>query len=301
MNDIQNLLHNLLGNRLLINEPLDKHTTWRVGGPALFFANIKDRRELEEVVDISKTRNIPVFILGKGSNVLFSDEGFNGIVVKLLGEFEEIKFTRSELIVGGGAGLSVLSKYAIENSIAGLEFANDIPGTVGGAIRTNAGAFGKNIGELVSSVEIYDLESNNIKEIKPHFEYRACSINNKQVILKVRLKAERGNRKEILERINEYRAARKLAQPSGRSAGSVFKNPHGLSAGKLIEESGCKGLSVGDAVVSSKHANFIINKGNASSSDILQLIKTVQERVLKNSGNELETEVKLIAFGGLTG
>jgi UDP-N-acetylmuramate dehydrogenase len=291
----------LFGDRFFENEPLYKYTTWRSGGPARFFILVNDVRELGEVALLAKEKKLPVFILGNGSNVLFADNGFDGIVLKLVKDFETVKLESENILAGAGVRLGKLSDYAKKHCLSGLEFARDIPGTVGGTVITNAGAYGDSIGRLVEYVELFDFDSTQICRITPEFKYRNSMLTESQVVISACLKLTKGRPDQIIEKMNNLKGLRKEKQPTGKSAGSVFKNPPGAYAAKLIEDAGCKGLRCGDAIVSKKHANFIINQGDAKSSDIYRLIMNVRERVFKYGGVYLETEVKLVGFGGQTG
>lgn len=285
------------GISFYINEPLSKYTTWGAGGPAAFMANVNSADELIAVLKIARKNGVDVFIMGKGSNILVADRGYAGLVIKLSGDFCKITAAAgNRIIAGGGATLAKLSAFAKDNLLTGLEFASDIPGTLGGAVKSNAGAFRQSISGVLEKAELLDIPSLAIEEIKPEFGYRTSNIKDK-ICLNATFKLKKAEKESIESKLNDYALIRTEKQPTGRSAGSVFKNPDNHIAAKLLEEAGCKNLSRGTAVVSSKHANFIINKGGASASDVLQLIKICAQKVYNSTGVKLEPEVIFLGFG----
>ncbi len=279
------------------DEPMKNHTTFRVGGMADMLAEPRSEKELCELLCSAKAENIPVTIIGNGSNLLVTDKGIRGLVIKIAKEFSAITIDGDTIICQSGALLSKISSTAYENSLTGLEFASGIPGTVGGAVYMNAGAYGGEIKDVLLSCEyIKDGELRKITAEEAKLSYRHSVFSeNGGIITKVTLKLKKGNKDEILAKMQDFKNRRVTKQPlEFASAGSTFKRPEGHFAGALIEGAGLKGLSVGGAEVSEKHAGFIINKGGATASDILELIRLVQEKVYETSGVMLEPEVKIL-------
>ena len=290
------------------NEPLSRHTTFKIGGPARVFAVPSDKEELKKILSLSRKDSIPYYILGNGSNLLVSDRGVDGIVIKLDGLFKHFDFRKNLLIAGGGIELASLRREACKKGLSGLEFTVGIPGTLGGAITMNAGAdFSDNIGKLVKRVEIMDkcgrVKWLSHKEID--FGYRCTSIEKGSIILKAELKLKSASPVSIKKRTDSIWKKRKRSQPMReKSAGSIFKNPKNLGqstkgqspffgAGFLIEKAGLKGKSCGKAYISPVHANFIVNRGNAKASDVTKLIKVAQREVFKQFGIKLELEIEI--------
>ena len=287
------------GIAFLTDEPMKKHITFKLGGNAKRFLTVKNEAELSLVLSAVKENKLAYFILGNGSNMLVSDEGFDGVVITLGGEFSEIKLMDSETIsCGAGASLSSLCAFARKNSLSGLEFAWGIPGSAGGAAYMNAGAYGGEMKDVLSLCEHMDLngEKGMYKAEELELSYRKSTYTNKDLIItKLILKLKKGDYEEISAKMAELMEKRKSKQPlEYPSAGSTFKRPEGYFAAALIEECGLKGEHVGDAEVSVKHSGFIINKGNATCSDVLSLIEKVKEKVKEMKNVELECEVKLL-------
>lgn len=273
-------------------------TTYKTGGIAKLVVYPNNINNLKQMLKLIHKYNIKYFILGKGSNTLFSDKEFNGVIIKL-DKLNNFKIKQTELYVESGMILSKLVQASVKNELTGLEFAIGIPGTIGGAIYMNAGAYGNNMSNIVKSVIVLN-EKFQIKEIpleKLKFDYRYSIFqDNKNLIcVAANIKLEHGNHDEIASKIKENLLKRKNSQPlEYPSAGSVFRNPKGNYAGKIIEELGLKGKIIGGAEISTKHANFIINKNNASSSDILNLIKLVQKEVKDKYKIDLKLEQQLV-------
>ncbi len=286
-----------IDSTVLLDEPLSKYTTFRIGGPAKYFIIPSDKEDLEKVLIYSNEHAIPLFVLGGGSNVLARDSGFPGIIVSLGGNFfKDISIDNDLIRAGAGARLSRLIDLSIKSNLSGLEFLSGIPGTVGGAVFMNAGSSEKWIGDFIEKVVAIDLSGKTV-ELKNNdllFEYRRSNLHE-YVIIDVYLTLNEGEQlrsKKICEEfINEKRSNQEL---SLASAGCVFKNPSGYSAGKLIDEAGLKGFNVNDAVVSTKHANFIVNRSNANASDVFRLIDEIKVRVKRSSGFDLELELKIL-------
>lgn len=279
------------------NVSLATLTTWKTGGPAKYFTIAGTYSALRSAVDFAAEKNIPVFLLGKGSNILVSDRGFPGLVIHLGAEFQKVKFTDGGVTSGAGIRLYALAREAARRRLSGLEWSVGIPGTLGGAVKTNAGSWNEDISKIFKRLTIMDIHGNlevlNKKQII--FDYRKCVLPVQGIILEAELKLHQDDQEIIQKRMFDLFDERKNKQPLGyATAGSVFKNPAGYVAGKLIEECGLKGLKVNKAVVSTKHANFIINTGGARASDILKLMDKIKQEVYKKSGVLLEPEIELV-------
>lgn len=298
--DIKNFLPS---NILFFNEPLKKHTTFRIGGAADLLVTPQSEEQLIKLFKYIKENCIRYVIIGNGSNLLFSDEGYRGIVVKIGSELSSIEAIPCEngMIINAGAGtlLSKLALFACENSLTGLEFASGIPGNVGGAVLMNAGAYDGEISQVLVHSTYLDCENLSVctKNFDEHdFSYRHSSYENDgYLILSASFLLKKGNKEDILSKMKDFNNRRIIKQPlEFPSAGSTFKRPAGLFAGKLIEDANLKGYTVGGAKVSEKHCGFVINTGNATCEDVLGVIKYVQNTVFAKFGVELETEVKII-------
>ena len=287
------------------NEPLANHCTYRIGGPARVLFLAADEREIIAGIEIAKEKNFKMMILGGGSNVLFSDCGFDGLVLKLANNFIKIaeeKENRAVVLAGAGAPLAALVKFALDNSLAGMEWAAGIPGTAGGAIRGNAGAFGREIGAAVLRVRALEISG---KSVVPAivgkedcaFGYRESVFkrNKNLVITAAKFVLEKGNANEIADKIKECAEKKRISQPLDfPSAGSVFKNPEGFFAAKIIEDCGLKGRSAGGAQISEKHANFIVNRGNARADDVLALIAQIKAAAKEKFAVDLKEEIEIV-------
>ncbi|GMX58245.1 MAG: UDP-N-acetylmuramate dehydrogenase [Candidatus Yanofskyibacterium parasiticum] len=287
------------------NEPLANHCTYRIGGPARVLFLAANEREIVAGIEIAKEKNFKMMILGGGSNILFSDRGFDGLVLKLANNFIKIaeeKENRAVVLAGAGAPLAALVKFALDNSLAGMEWAAGIPGTVGGAIRGNAGAFGREIGASVLRVRALEISG---KSVVPAivgkedcaFGYRESVFkrNKNLVITAAKFVLEKGNANEIADKIKECAEKKRISQPLDfPSAGSVFKNPEGFFAAKIIEDCGLKGRSAGGAQISEKHANFIVNRGNAKADDVLALIAQIKAAAKEKFAVDLKEEIEIV-------
>ena len=283
---------------LRTDEPMAKHTTFRIGGPAALMALPKTKAEAAAAVKTARELGIEPFFLGNGSNLLVADEGVDRFLIKLSGEFDEIREVNRGLETGSAVLLSRLSNAVLGRGLTGLEFASGIPGTVGGAVTMNAGAYGGEIAQVLEEVTFLDEEGNDgtISAAECGFGYRKSVFSDgKRLILKARFRLEQGDPYAIKARMDELAAQRKGKQPlEYPSAGSMFKRPPGHFAAALIDQCGLKGLTVGGAQVSEKHAGFVVNRGGASCADVLELVRQVKERVLQQTGVELEMEVKML-------
>ena len=285
--------------RILMDEPLSDHTTFRIGGPADYYLYPKDLEDLSAVVDFCEREDVSRFVIGNGSNLLVSDEGYRGIVIDLSDTFCHVQCKGYVVTVGAGFFLGDLLKFCTERGLSGLEALAGIPGQVGGCIWMNAGAYGGEIADRLTSLRLLDrfgtLERRQREEVD--FGYRTANLPQDGIIVEAQFLLLERNPKDMEAVQNEFLKKRKAQQPlSLLSAGSVFKRPPGDYAGRLIEEAGCKGLRIGDAMVSKKHANFIVNCRLASAQDVLRLIDEVRERVLERFDIELELEIQKVGL-----
>ena len=286
-------------NRIIkYNESLKSYTSLRIGGPADVFCSPDNIEDLKKVVSISQEHNIPFWVIGSGTNLLILDSGIRGLVINLNKGFKKIEFSDKIIKVGAGVSLAYLSKMALNRELSGLEFACNIPGVLSGAIINNAGFKEDCMENVVQDVTFLTGENKIERTSKSNlnFNYRECNLKGKPVvILEATLLLKKGNKEEIKSKIKQNIEIRKTRQPLDKfSAGSIFKNPPGYYAGKLIEKVGAKGLSRGKAEVSARHANFIINNGGALAGDILYLIEEIEKRVKKNFGIKLEREIEIL-------
>ena len=286
--------------RIHLNESMSKHTSFKIGGNAKILVNIVSVFELQEILKILKKENIRIIIIGNGSNILVSDKGIDGIVLKIeIKKFEIQKIdSKYRITLGAGCKLGEISYKLADKNISGFEFASGIPGTIGGAIRMNAGAYGSEMKDIVNSITYIDRNGqiSKINNKKAKFEYRNSIFSKKDyIIIETEIELESGKKEEIIEKIKEYQKNRIEKQPiEYPSAGSVFKRGDGFITAKLIDECGLKGYQIGGAQISEKHAGFIINKGNAKAKDVEDLIKYIKKQVLEKFGVEIETEIEII-------
>jgi UDP-N-acetylenolpyruvoylglucosamine reductase len=279
------------------HEPLAKRTTLRVGGPADLFIEPGSETDLATVLRFARDQQLPVFVLGRGSNLLVKDGGFRGAVVWLgRPAFAQVKISGAQLQCGAGARLKAVAMEAKRNGIAGLEFLEGIPGSVGGALRMNAGAMGGTMFDVVVSVRLMDF-SGRLEErarVDLSVEYRSCSALKNEIALAALLCGQSDSKEAIERRMNEFSRRRWASQPAASSAGCMFKNPATVPAGKLIDELGLKGMRVGGAMVSLEHGNFLVNDGTATARDVLDLIEVIRSHARTQRGIDLETEVEII-------
>jgi len=283
---------------LYFDEPMQKHTSFRVGGPADIFVVPSNVDELKSLIRLVKNENIPMFVLGNGSNLVVRDGGIRGIVINILDNFNSIQIKDDIIEAETGVLLSKLSHTAMKNSLSGLEFSSGIPGTLGGAVVMNAGAYGEQISDLVISSDYIDLDGNihTLEGGAQDFGYRKSFYSKKNlIVLKAVMKLIPSNMNDIKEKMTSLLLQRNEKQPlSFPSAGSIFKRPEGYFAGKLIEDAGLKGYIHGGAQISDKHTGFIVNRGKARAAEIIHLIEYAKEIVKIKFGVELETEVKIV-------
>ena len=290
-------LNNVIAkDSILIDEPMSRHTTFRVGGPADFFVTSKAKEEVRDVIRVCKEAGMPYYIIGNGSNLLVSDAGYRGVIIQIYKEMNEVKVEGDLVKAQAGALLSRIAAKALGAELTGFEFASGIPGTIGGACVMNAGAYGGEMKDVLESVTVLTGEGKIIELGRNELElgYRTSVIAKKgYIVLGAVLKLERGDGEKIKTYMDELKEKRVTKQPlEYPSAGSTFKRPEGYFAGKLIEDAGLRGFQVGGAQVSEKHCGFVINRDHATAADIMELMRQVQIRVKENSGVDLEPEVK---------
>lgn len=310
--------------RIYVNEPMKKYTSFKVGGNADLIIKVKDVKELMYTIKIADKYYLPVTVIGNGSNILVRDNGITGIVIKI--EFDNIEIDRQRdfaiVTVGAGVKLMRLAQELLNEGISGFEFASGIPGTIGGAVKMNAGAYGTEMKDIVISTKCLDLnkngkptrknniddieitelgsniDENNIVELnnkEQEFRYRDSIFSNKKyIILETKLKLPYRNKEEIKAKMEELNKSRKEKQPDLPSAGSTFKRGDGFITAKLIDECGLKGYTIGGAQVSEKHAGFIVNTGDATAQDIIDLIDYVKKVVYEKTGKTIELEVEIL-------
>ena len=284
-------------DKIFTNEPMSKHTSFKIAGPAEIFVKINNVEELKLIIKISKQAEVPITVVGNGSNLLVSDDGIRGIVLKI--EFDKIEIEESgKLKVGSGVKLAFLAQKCLKEKLEGFEFASGIPGTIGGAIRMNAGAHGSEMKDIVKKITCMtrDGKIQVISNEEAKFEYRNSIFSqNDYIILEAEIQLRKGNPEEIRSKMDEYATYRKEKQPiEYPSAGSTFKRGNDFITAKLIDECGLKGYQIGGAQVSEKHAGFIINKENATAEDVKQLMKYVEEQVYNKFGKKIEPEIEII-------
>lgn len=291
---------NIEEKQIKYNEPMKKHTTFKVGGNAEALITIKKEEELEEICKFAKETQTPITIIGNGSNILVTDKGIKGIVAKIDIQKFEIKEENEEEIITVGAGNRVAQlAYELQKiRITGFEELGGIPGTIGGAIRMNAGAYGKEMKDIVIDAKVLTKEGKTeiLKNEELEFKYRNSIIAKENlIVLEVRLKLKKGDSQSIKDKMNEYANSRREKQPlEYASAGSTFKRGEDFITAKLIDEAGLKGYQIGGAQVSEKHAGFIVNKGDATAKDIFDLIKYVKDTVYDKFGKRIELEVQVL-------
>ena len=292
-------LQKMLGEaKVLVNEPMASHTTFRIGGPADYFVMPETVEELANVLKLCKEENTPYFILGNGSNLLVGDKGFRGVVIQLYKNFDGLSMEGTKITAKSGAMLIRVAKEAGKAGLTGLEFASGIPGTIGGAMVMNAGAYGGEMKDVVTSVTVLTKDG-DIKTLpgdEMNFRYRGSVVEDEgYIVLEAVMELKEGNLEEIQARMDELSVQRRTKQPiEYPSAGSTFKRPEGYFAGKLIQDAELRGYQVGGAQVSEKHCGFVINAGGATAADVMQLMQDVSDKVMEQFGVTLEPEVKRI-------
>jgi len=279
-------------------EPMARHTTFRIGGPADIFVQPLDTGELVEVIGFARDKGLPTKVIGNGSNLLVSDRGIRGMVIRLAPRFDEVKWAEHGVVAGSGVKLGRLVKEATKVGLSGLESTAGIPGTLGGALATNAGTDTGCIGDLVEEAAVLE-EQGEVREWTASqlaYRYRYSSIcAARAIVLSARLKLRPAPREEIKAKVDRLRQKRAGRQPlRAWSAGSVFKNPPAVAAGKVLDRAGAKGMRVGDAQISTKHANFLTNRGGATAQQMRELIERAHALALRRYGIDLELEIELV-------
>lgn len=299
MSGFYDSLINLVGkNNVFREEMLKAYTTFRIGGPADYLVRPATYTQIADVIKLAEECSVPYFILGNGSNILVSDKGYRGLIIHIQQNISHINIVGNKIKAGAGALLIKTAYEAKTHSLTGMEFASGIPGTVGGAVFMNAGAYGSEMRNIISSVKVLD-KAFNIKDIPVHdmdFSYRHSIIEEQgMVVLEAEFMLEQGDMQQIEKEMKRLAESRQSKQPlSYPSAGSTFKRPEGNFAGKLIMDAGLRGAAVGDAMVSPKHCGFVVNNGKATAEDVRRLIKHIQDTVFEKFGVLLETEVKML-------
>lgn len=299
--EIFEILQRLVGTEYVWEqEPMKNHTTFRVGGPARCLVEPKNARELIQVIQACREAEMPYTVVGNGSNLLVSDAGYDGVVIHLFKNMSRIRVQESSLTAEAGALLVRASNTAFREGLAGLEFASGIPGTVGGALVMNAGAYGGEMKDVVRSVKVLtaDDQLREYKNEEMDFGYRRSRIaESGDIVLEAVFQLRPGKPEEIRARMDELKEQRVQKQPlEYASAGSTFKRPEGYFAGKLIQDAGLRGFRIGDAQVSEKHCGFVINRGGATAAQIAEVIEEVKKRVYADSGVALQTEIKYLGW-----
>lgn len=290
----------IAAGRVEFDSPMTQRTTFRVGGNAEALCDVEDMEDLCRILPYILKEEIPYLLVGRGSNLLVRDGGIKGVVILLSGNFSRVEFKKpdgSDILAGAGLAIADLLIACRQRGLSGLEFLAGIPGTVGGAVAMNAGAFGNEIGAWVREVTLVhpDGECHIMDQSRLRFSYRTLDIQKGAVIARVSFRLNLENQRIVSERIRGYLVRRKASQPLGdASAGSVFRNPPGDYAGRLIEQAGLKGKRIGGAMVSDRHANFIVNTGGATATDILRLIDLIRKAVMRTGGIQLKLEIHVV-------
>ncbi|HVV01799.1 MAG TPA: UDP-N-acetylmuramate dehydrogenase [Verrucomicrobiae bacterium] len=284
-------------SRILANEPLAPKTTLRVGGPADFFVEPACEEDLAALARFCSENQVPWFVIGRGSNLLVKDGGIRGVVISLAHpQFSRIEFEGERVTCGAGARLKTVAVEARRRGVAGFEFFEGIPGTVGGALRMNAGAMGSATFETVRSIRMLDASGNfqNCNAAEIFVEYRSCPVLKNHIAVSAVLEGRPAATAEVDAKMREFSRKRWDSQPAAPSAGCIFKNPVTIPAGKLVEELGLKGTRVGGAIVSAEHGNFIVNDRKATAADVLELIEIIKDKARRDRGIDLKTEVEIV-------
>ena len=280
---------------ILLDEPMMKHTTFRVGGPAKAFVSVDTEKQLSEIIPFLIKVEEPYYVVGNGSNILVGDRGYNGVILEIGSKFNKITVNDNIITAQAGALMSSVARSALENGLTGFEFASGIPGTMGGGVVMNAGAYGGELKDVVKNVKVMSPKGEmiNLSVEDMRFGYRSSAIKTGPYIaIEITIELQKGNKDEIEEKMRSLNEQRRSKQPlEFPSAGSTFKRPEGYFAGKLIMDTGLRGFSIGGAAVSEKHCGFVINKKNATAIDIYEVITEVQERVYDKFGVHLEPEI----------
>ena len=299
--EIVTRLINITGkDNVRINEPMKNHTTFKIGGPAQYYVTPESVTQIQEVVSLCRDMNIPLHVIGNGSNILVGDDGVDGVVLALFNTFSDYEIKDNVITAQAGMSLIKLAVIALREGLTGLEFASGIPGSVGGAVYMNAGAYDGQMKDVVTSVTVLD-EAGNIRILSRDeldMGYRTSTVaKHNMIVLQVIIELKAGDKEQIKDRMNQLSELRKQKQPlEYPSAGSTFKRPEGHFAGKLIADAGLKGYSIGGAAVSEKHAGFVVNMGGATAKDVVELTDYIKKRIIEQFGVTLELEIKKIGL-----
>ena len=299
--EIVTRLINITGkDNVRINEPMKNHTTFKIGGPAQYYVTPESVTQIQEVVSLCRDMDIPLHVIGNGSNILVGDDGVDGVVLALFNTFSDYEIKDNVITAQAGMSLIKLAVIALREGLTGLEFASGIPGSVGGAVYMNAGAYDGQMKDVVTSVTVLD-EAGNIRILgrdELDMGYRTSAVaKNNMIVLQVVIELKYGDKEQIKDRMNQLSELRKQKQPlEYPSAGSTFKRPEGYFAGKLIADAGLKGYSIGGAAVSEKHAGFVVNMGGATAKDVVELTDYIKKRIIEQFGVTLELEIKKIGL-----
>ncbi|MBQ9156872.1 MAG: UDP-N-acetylmuramate dehydrogenase [Eubacterium sp.] len=297
---IRTLKEQIKEGAVMEQEPMSRHTSFQVGGPAAFFVEPGNRRELKAAIELAGEQEVPCFVTGNGTNLLVSDEGYDGLIIHIGKLLSGISVSDNLVEAEAGASLAKIARAAHEHGLSGMEFAAGIPGSLGGAVAMNAGAYGGEMKDILIDVDVLTPEGEFLRVPAGQMDlsYRhSCVFERDYIVLGARMSLTPGDPRQILDRMNELAARRREKQPlEYPSAGSTFKRPEGYFAGKLIQDAGLKGYTVGGAQVSEKHSGFVINKGGAEAEEIRFLIRQVQKKVGRQFGVMLETEVRFLGF-----
>lgn len=299
--EIVTRLINITGkDNVRINEPMKNHTTFKIGGPAQYYVTPESVTQIQEVVSLCRDMNIPLHVIGNGSNILVGDDGVDGVVLALFNTFSDYEIKDNVITAQAGMSLIKLAVIALREGLTGLEFASGIPGSVGGAVYMNAGAYDGQMKDVVTSVTVLD-EAGNIRILgrdELDMGYRTSAVaKHNMIVLQVIIELKTGDKEQIKDRMNQLSELRKQKQPlEYPSAGSTFKRPEGYFAGKLIADAGLKGYSIGGAAVSEKHAGFVVNMGGATAKDVVELTDYIKKRIIEQFGVTLELEIKKIGL-----
>ena len=285
---------------VLTEEPMSRHTSFQIGGPAEIFVQPATGDEVRQAICLAKEEQIPFFVVGNGSNLLVSDDGFRGMIVQIGRNLQEISVEDNVIYAQAGALLSRVARTALEHGLTGMEFAAGIPGSLGGAVAMNAGAYGGEMKDILTDAEVLtpdgEIKILSLEELDLSYRH-SCIFDEDYIVLSVHLQLEQGDTTVIRNRMDELARARREKQPlEYPSAGSTFKRPAGYFAGALIQDAGLKGYTVGGAQVSEKHSGFVVNRGGATAEEVLFLIKQVQKKVKSRFGVTMEPEVRMVGF-----
>ena len=299
--EIVTRLINITGkDNVRINEPMKNHTTFKIGGPAQYYVTPESVTQIQEVVSLCRDMNIPLHVIGNGSNILVGDDGVDGVVLALFNTFSDYEIKDNVITAQAGMSLIKLAVIALREGLTGMEFASGIPGSVGGAVYMNAGAYDGQMKDVVTSVTVLD-EAGDIRILgrdELDMGYRTSTVaKHNMIVLQVIIELKAGDKEQIKDRMNQLSELRKQKQPlEYPSAGSTFKRPEGCFAGKLIADAGLKGYSIGGAAVSEKHAGFVVNMGGATAKDVVELTDYIKKRIIEQFGVTLELEIKKIGL-----